>query len=311
VSEAPVATREVPCPLCGGAGAERLFTAVDRLHGTPGAYDYVRCDRCGLVYMNPQVDGDLSPLYPEEYEPHRVPSDLGSPSRTARLLRGVPVLGTLVREALSATMIDDWVAAQLSPESRWLDVGCGSGAFLRKVRDRIGCEVTGVDIAPAAVRVARAAGLEIHLGTVEDAPFPPRRFDVVSGWWYLEHVPNPVEVLGRLAVLLAEGGLCILAVPNTASLNARIFGARWYHLDCPRHLTLWSPATTRRLIEDRGLAVERIRFDKSAWGLAGSLRHAGIPLPRALDPMLLPLTVAAGVVRLSDTIVVFGRKARR
>lgn len=310
MSQAPVATREVPCPLCGAERPERLFTAIDRLHGTPGEYSYVRCTDCGLMYMNPQVSGDLSPLYPEEYEPHQATSDRGSRSRPARLLREAPLLGRLAREALSVTMLDDWVAAQLSTESRWLDVGCGSGGFLRKVRGRIGCEVAGVDIAPAAVQVGRAAGVEIHLGTVENAPFPPARFDVASGWWYLEHVPNPIEVVERIFALLREGGLCIFAVPNTASLNARIFRTRWYHLDCPRHLTLWSPSTMRRLLEECGFAVRSIRYDKAAWGLFGSLRHAGVPLPQALAPALLPWTIATGFLRLSDTIVVYGRKAR-
>lgn len=275
----------------------------DRLHGTPGEYTYVRCRDCGLVHMNPQVHGDLSPLYPQEYEPYQ-PSGDGAPrGRLAAVVRGLPGLGRLAREALSVTMLDDWVAGELSREGRWLDVGCGNGAFLQKVRERVGCEVYGIDIAPAAVAVARGSGLDVHLGTIEDAPYPPSHFDVVSGWWYLEHVPNPVEVVGRIVELLKPGGLSILGVPNVASLNAWAFRARWYHLDCPRHLTLWSPATMRRLLESHGLGVERVRYDKSAWGLQGSLG-----LSKEVSVALLPWTVATGALHVSDTIVVYGRR---
>jgi SAM-dependent methyltransferase len=303
VTGAAVETREVACPLCGADRPRRLFEASDRLHGTPGTYTYVRCEACGLTYMNPQVYGDLLPLYPYEYAPHQPPRERGRRGRVASLVRGLPGLGRLAREALSVTMVDDWVAAELSPESRWLDVGCGNGAFLRKVREDVGCTVCGVDVAPAAVEVARAGGLEVHLGTVEDAPYPAGHFDVISGWWFLEHVPNPNEAVAQMASLLKDGGRAILAVPNVSSLNARLFGTRWYHLDCPRHLTLWTPATMRRLCTEHGLAVDRIRYDKSAWGLRGSLR-----LPRGASPAVLPWTILMGFLRLSDTIVVYGQR---
>jgi 2-polyprenyl-3-methyl-5-hydroxy-6-metoxy-1,4-benzoquinol methylase len=310
VSRAPVATREVPCPLCGEDGAEHHFTAVDRLHGVPGRYTYVRCRDCSLVYMNPQVRGDLSPLYPTDYEPFRAPKP-GEQGRggISSYVGKLPVLARLAREALSVTMVDDWVAANLSPQDRWLDVGCGSGAFLLKVRERVGCEVVGLDIAQEAVEVARAAGLDAHVGTLETLAPSLDSFDVVSGWWYLEHVENPREVVDRIRGLLRDDGLCILAVPNVASPIAGLFRTRWYHLDAPRHLTLWSPRTMRRLLAASGFAVQRVRFDKSTWGVLGSLSHAGVPLPQTLAPGLLPLTIVLGSLHLSDTIVVYARKA--
>ena len=271
----------------------------------------MQCDECALVYMNPQVQGDLSVLYPEEYEPYRPTADGPRRGGVAGVVRKLPVVGRLAREAMSVTMLDDSVAAELGPESRWLDIGCGNGAFLRKIRDLIGSEVFGVDISPAAVEAARKAEIDVFLGTLDDAPFPTGHFDVISGWWYLEHVANPTEVVGRIATLLKDGGLCILAVPNFASLNARAFRTRWYHLDAPRHLTLWSPRTMRRLYERSGLDVQRVRYDKSVWGLRGSLGHSGVPLARPLSAALLPWTIATGIVHLSDTIVVYGRASPR
>lgn len=261
--------------------------------------------------MNPQVSGDLSALYPSEYSPFAAASATSPRTGIAGFVRNVPGVGPFLREAMSVTMIDDWVASELSPKSRWLDVGCGNGAFLRRVRDRIGCDVVGIDVDRRAVEAARTAGIDVHLGTIDDAPYTRGQFDVVSGWWYLEHVPNPVEAAVKIATLLNDGGLCILAVPNVASLNARAFRTRWYHLDCPRHLTLWSPATMRRLYARNGLAIERIRYDKSTWGLRGSLEYLGVRLPPRLSSVLLPWTITAGLLHLSDTIVVYGRKGPR
>jgi 2-polyprenyl-3-methyl-5-hydroxy-6-metoxy-1,4-benzoquinol methylase len=308
LSKALVETRLVDCNLCGSSRSSFLFKATDRLHGTPGEYTYVRCESCGLVYMNPQVTGDLSPLYPAAYEPHAAPGDMRRRTGLVGRVRNLPGLGRFLREAMSATLVDEWVAAELTPSSRWLDVGSGNGAFLLRVRERVGCEIHGLDISSTAVEAARSAGIDVHRGTIEEAPHPDDHFDVVSGWWYLEHVADPVGVVKRIRRLLKPRGLCILAVPNYASLNARAFRARWYHLDCPRHLTLWSGSTMSRLLKESGLELDRVRYDKSAWGLLGSLGHSGIALPRPLSPVLLPWTIATGLLHVSDTIVVYGRK---
>lgn len=63
-----------------------------------------------------------------------------------------------------------------------------------------------------------------------------------------------------------------------------------------------------RLLEGARLELDRIRYDKSAWGLRGSLSHSGVMLPRRLSPVLLPWTIGTGFMHVSDTIVVYGRK---
>ena len=89
-----------------------LFSARDRLHGLQGRFQYVRCDDCGLVYMNPQVIPDcISNLYPENYAQHQEYSS-GSDKGSQR-----PHLPKIILNSLT-------------PDSRILDVGCGNGDFL-------------------------------------------------------------------------------------------------------------------------------------------------------------------------------------
>ena len=320
--EAPIRTRRVACGVCGRRETTFLLQARDRLHGVPGDYTYVRCAGCGVVYMNPQVvPEDLERLYPASYEPFHLDGRRSS-SRARAAARRIPWLGRVLQETLSPAALDETLAGSLSPASRWLDVGCGSGAFLQTVRERVGCEVVGVDVSETSVAVAKNLfGIDVVHGTITDAPFEDGSFDVVSGWWYLEHVPNPREAVQKISALLKDGGTCMLGVPNASSANSRVFGARWYHLDCPRHLYLWTRRSLTRLLAEHSLEVTRVAYDKNPWGLIGSLQyalHGGVHADRrdlrksrVLFGALVPWTALTALARVSDTIVVYARKRRR
>jgi 2-polyprenyl-3-methyl-5-hydroxy-6-metoxy-1,4-benzoquinol methylase len=256
-----IRTQQVPCALCGGADAESLFEARDRLHDVEGSFGYVRCTQCGLVYMNPQVVPEcIGLLYPRDYAPH---ADKARTYRSGLIqlrdaVSKIPVVGSAFRALTDGRAIGP-VLRRLDAGKRLLDVGCGNGAFLDAMRRQTGCEVQGLDLSPAAVEQAkRLYGLDVFQGTIAQAPFAEASFDVVTAWWYLEHVPNPRESVREMARLLKSGGLCVIGVPNCASLWAWWFKDRWYHLDCPRHLCLWSPATMRRLLAEHGLSVRKI-----------------------------------------------------
>jgi SAM-dependent methyltransferase len=274
------------------------------------------------VYQNPQVvERDRHKLYPlNEYEPFQAPKRAG---RGGVALDRMPAVAQFARETLGIENVGDRIAKRLPRGARWLDVGCGSGTYMHRLRERFGIETFGVDISEAAVAAARSAGLEVFHGEVHNAPYAERSFDTVSGWWYLEHVSDPRAVVARMAAFLKPGGTLLIGVPNYASLNARLFRSRWYHLDCPRHLTIWTPGTIRRLLtQEAGLSLERIAYDRATWGLLGSLQYAtfGDNLAsahkdrlrgsRVLAKALMPLTLMVGFARVSDTMATVARTAQ-
>jgi SAM-dependent methyltransferase len=309
--EGPVTVRtaQVPCNLCGRSDSEFLFEARDRLHGIPGTFRYVRCRNCGLVYMNPQiVPEDLARVYPLDYGPHHAADKERRTQQSLKAeLRRTPFVLSL--------------CAGCTEASRVLDVGCGAGAFLHKVRDLTGCAVYGVDNSEAAAAAARTAhGIDVFCGDVLDAPFPDGFFDAVTAWSFLEHVPNPRQVLRRISQLLKSGGHCIVGVPNTASFNARVFRDRWYHLDCPRHLHLFSPETLTKLMQQADLVVDGLVFDKGSRSLVRSIRYRfgddTVPLKyrrtpagmSALKAALRPVGMLLGGLGQSDVMVMRARK---
>jgi len=318
-----IRTQKVPCNLCSSTESAFLFDARDRLHGIGDIFTYVRCKECGLVYMNPQVvPEDIEKLYPADYAPHTTTGKrTGSGIRSLQnKIMKTPVIGRLLK-GVTNVKIADTIYRSLNQRSRILDVGCGAGSFLNSLRTDKGCEVYGVDISEAAVGEAKSSfGLDIFKGTITEAPFPAAHFDIITAWWYLEHISDPQTTIAKISSLLKQNGHCIIGVPNYESFNAKHFKDKWYHLDCPRHLCIWTPRAITRLLENHGLAVSKIIYDKTPWGLLGSLQY--LLYGDNLNPkyrnrlrksfllwiLLLPWTILMSLLKKSDIIVVYARK---
>jgi len=96
---------------------------------------------------------------------------------------------------------------------RLLDVGMGSGLFLKEAV-AAGFEVEGTELAEPGLEAAHEFGFAVHNGQLTDIDFGMRRYDVISMWHVLEHVPNPGTVLKKIFELLNPGGVFAVAVPN-------------------------------------------------------------------------------------------------
>jgi hypothetical protein len=128
---------------------------------------------------------------------------------------------------------------------------------------------------------ARFRGLEV-VERIEDTAGP---FDVITLWHSLEHVRSPREVLGALSARLARRGRVIVAVPNLDSQQARFFGAKWFHLDVPRHLFHFTPTALERLLDLHGLRVMRrwnLEAEIDLFGWIQSILNGMLPSPNIL-----------------------------
>jgi len=261
-------TVDAPCFLCGEAAADPLWTTPDRAFAVPGIYTVARCRRCGFLYQKPRVaDAHLADCYPDHYPRHQEPSPRiplkGSPGRVkaarwalasalgyAQLRDGSVGLLTRLRARRLARKIR-WDCPPWTGQGRYLDVGCGSGAALG-VASALGWKVAGIEVDEGAAAKARRFTDELHVGDVLTAPFAPGRFDVVTAFHVLEHVPDPVAVIRRALAWLAPGGLLIVEVPNAGGAGAAIFGRAWSGLELPRHLSHFSPETLERAVRQAG-----------------------------------------------------------
>lgn len=255
-----IRTVEKPaCYLCGTEGVPLYANLPDRLFGAPGLWNVKKCPNaaCGLFWLDPMpvpedigkayihyfthagpgknsLSGNLKKFFLDAYLARSLayPSTNSPWQKTAGLfLSAVPGLRERIGRAVA------WLPYQ--PGGRLLDVGCGSGAFLVKMR-RLGWLVEGVEVDPAAVAQARSQGLEVHCGTLEEQCYPDGAFDAITLFHVIEHVHEPVQLLAECWRLLKRGGRLMVMAPNTASWGHKIFRENWRELDPPRHLYLFS-----------------------------------------------------------------------
>jgi 2-polyprenyl-3-methyl-5-hydroxy-6-metoxy-1,4-benzoquinol methylase len=139
-----------------------------------------------------------------------------------------------------------------------LDIGCGPGVFLRAMQEA-GWRPTGVEPSQEAGARAREAGLELF-GSVEAALAAGRKsFEAVTLLNVLEHVRDPIAVIGSARTALRQGGILVVRVPNDFSALQEIARARtgkpaWW-VAPPDHIHYFDFPSLEKTIESCGFQV--------------------------------------------------------
>jgi len=138
----------------------------------------------------------------------------------------------------------DWIQGLVPLQGqRALDVGCGGG-ILSDAMARAGAQVTGIDLASKALKVAQLHALEAQTPNVSYreisaeslAAEQPASFDVVTCMEMLEHVPDPASVVRACATLVKPGGWVFFSTlnRNLKSFMLAIVGAEYVLNMLPR-----------------------------------------------------------------------------
>ena len=154
--------------------------------------------------------------------------------------------------------------------------------MLRAFADR-GFEVHGTEYSEAATRGADPRATLHITPRLADAALPAASFDQIVLWHVFEHLPDPRETVEEIHRLLKPGGKCVIAVPNFSSLQARLTGAGWFHLDPPRHLFHFPVTALRQLLEQNGfdcLAEHHFSLRQNPFGWVQSALNRFSALPR-------------------------------
>ncbi|OQX12876.1 MAG: hypothetical protein BWK76_16995 [Desulfobulbaceae bacterium A2] len=152
------------------------------------------------------------------------------------------------------------------PGKRLLEIGLGSGSFLKFVSEH-DFDVMGCDLSATICRQVEAnIGVPVYCGLLEDIN-GEERFDVVVLNHVLEHVERPVEFLREVVRLLSPNGIAHIAVPNSACWEACFSGWTSYE---PYHVTYFNPKTLAKAVGASGLVVDRLTTHESfsGWFLA-------------------------------------------
>ncbi len=222
----------------------------------------IRCQTCGLGATDPVLeDSEIGDYYP--------PAWYG-----VNNARFNPIFEYLVR---LFRFRRSYVIRKRSKVGKALDVGCGRGIILSTLKEH-GYDVYGVEISEhAAWHAQHKVGATVHVGDLQEAPFPENSFEIVIFWHSLEHFREPLKALDKAKRLLKKGGLLVVAVPNSDSFQARLTGSNWFHLDIPRHYFHFGLDSLNSALKDRGFRVvqaDHFSFEQNPYGWLQSLYNA-------------------------------------
>ncbi|NLP59071.1 bifunctional 2-polyprenyl-6-hydroxyphenol methylase/3-demethylubiquinol 3-O-methyltransferase UbiG [Lutibacter sp. B1] len=143
-----------------------------------------------------------------------------------------------------------------------LDVGCGTGDFLFTCKNN-NWDVVGVEPNDKAQKNAKNK-LGENTKIYSNIDELDNKFDVITLWHVLEHVPNLDEYISKLKTLLKPNGVLVIAVPNFKSFDANHYKQFWAAFDVPRHLWHFSKKSIQLLFEKQKMDVVKIlpmKFD--------------------------------------------------
>ncbi len=225
----------VPCPFCGHAAA-LCFRVGDRNRRLSDAvFSYHRCPNCRLIFLTPHP-ADLGKYYPQEYYGQKL------------------VLTDLEQEfPFNRYKVD--IVRGFMPTGRLLEVGPARGTFAYLAKEA-GYEVSVIERDAACCEFLNAvAGIKAINSTEPTAALQQQEegYDVIALWQVIEHLGDPWDFFRVAADKLKPGGILVVATPNPDSLQFRIFGRFWFHLDAPRHLQLIPAGLLTRLGRSLGL----------------------------------------------------------
>jgi 2-polyprenyl-3-methyl-5-hydroxy-6-metoxy-1,4-benzoquinol methylase len=183
-----------------------------------------------------------------------------------------------------------------------LDIGCGTGEFLKAAAD-IGFTVTGIDVdSTTTAYVTNKYGFRTVTGLLGPGTFPPNTFDVVVLSHVIEHLQRPAEILEVIRGILKPDGLFVMCTPNSDSLLDQVQDAygryrydrgKSYYLTpflTPYHIIGLNLKSVQKILERTGFAVEYCKLfsgleweDKNRKLIMRSLKAMGALLGKGLN----------------------------
>lgn len=244
-----IAVTEVPqCPVCDATEFGLLTVGFDyEILTCLNPWRFVECRHCGHVWLNPRpASSALSTIYPSTYYAYD----------TAKTINPVALRG---KAFLDTFKLREIFQAFGRPVTSFLDIGCGSGQYLRVAEGRgvARDQIYGLELDHDVVEMLRGQGYRVFNRRVEAcSDIPDESIDLATMFHVIEHVEDPMAVARRVHGWLRPGGIFAVETPNIDSLDARLFRDRFwggYHI--PRHWSLFRSDTLHLLLERAGFEV--------------------------------------------------------
>jgi 2-polyprenyl-3-methyl-5-hydroxy-6-metoxy-1,4-benzoquinol methylase len=232
----------VNCNLCGADDFTVVFPK-----GYAQLHRIVRCNRCKLMYANPQelIDAEVY----EKQEELPATEDVGF----AQYLRKQQV------QLPDNLRVLNKLNSFCPKRGKLLEIGSFMGTFANEIRAS-GWDVTCLEPFPGAVKYARRTyDLNVIEGVLPQPNLPDASFDAVVLLHVIEHMPNPGENIAEIRRVMKPGAMLVVETPRFDSVMFKLLGRRERSISITNgHIYFFTVPTLTKLLEKHGFQVETV-----------------------------------------------------
>jgi len=265
------------CSYCNNETGNKIIEARELLLGIGGSFNYNYCNECkGLELID--VPADMSKYYPQQdyYSFKTNEGDLENINSLKNKIRKAKaeyllfnkksITGILTSIGYKMPDYYQWLKkVNVNFDSEILDVGCGNGDLLFKIRKLGFKKLTGVDPFISSDSIGKEVSLLKK--TIFDLT---SQYDFVMSHHSFEHMEGPQSHLIQLAKLIKDHGTILIRTPVTNSYCWEKYGVYWAALDAPRHINIQSHQSMELLARNAGLTITDLWHDASSFQFWGS-----------------------------------------
>lgn len=221
---------------------------IGKILDTVKNYNIINCTECGFTHIDPvPTQAELDKVYREEYYTEEKPLYI------ERTVEDIEWWNTVYNDRY------DFFEENLAKNRRSiLDIGCGSGFFLKRGKERR-WQCLGVEPSKQAARHAKGLGLDIENVFLNEMDFGKKRFDVIHLSEVLEHIPDPVNLCKKAYSLLDDKGIICVVVPNDYNPFQKVLrdklGFNPYWLAPPHHINYFDFNSLENLLKKVGFKI--------------------------------------------------------
>ncbi|RHJ79743.1 class I SAM-dependent methyltransferase [Parabacteroides sp. AM08-6] len=259
------------CGICGNIENNTLYVVKEMMFGYKDQFKYFKCPLCGCLQIL-NIPENLDKYYPSNYYSYGIFSGHTSlQSKITDFLLSQVLKSRIshycfwgeiacLYKSLYADYFSGVSGAYLNYNSKVLDIGCGAGKLLLKMKKCGFKYLEGID--PYLKEdIKYINGVCVYKKDIYQLD---KTYDFIMLHHSFEHMPEPKKVFEKLSTILSVNGMIMLRVPLVDSYAWRKYGIDWFQIDAPRHLFLHTVKSINILAQNNGLKILRTVYDSRA-----------------------------------------------
>lgn len=268
------------CKICNNKSNNKLLKVREMYFGTREVFDYLECSKCGCLQLI-TFPNDFRKYYPKKYftylqkHENKIKSFLNGYRDRAAFGENSVIGKILLTKFGEPTYIKRLKIAGVNLVDKILDVGCGKGILLHKMKESGFKNLLGID--PFIdTDITYKNGLKILKKNFKDLT---GEFDFIMFNHSFEHMDDPLTMMKHANELLPKEKYLLIRIPVADSFAFKKYKENWCSLDAPRHLFIHTRESIRILADKSGFEIIKIDHDSRSWQLWGSEQYSrDIPL---------------------------------